>query len=126
MQGSFFRKKDIFVILALLLIAGVIYFINLPGEAGNVAEIRIDGVLVSTVKLADGNDGIYKLEGVNVEYEIKDGKIRFYSSDCPDHVCIEDGFVNLGGESVVCLPNRVVISIPRGNGKDSEIDIMLH
>ena len=62
----------------------------------------------------------------DVIYEIKDKNIRFYYSDCHDHVCMDAGFIGLGGESAVCLPNKVVISIPRGSANDSEIDIMLH
>lgn len=125
MQENFFKKKDLIVILILLIIAGMIYYFTLPGEKMNEAEIKVDGEVYDTVSLSEKNDGIYKIEGLNVEYEIRDGKIRFYSSDCPDKVCIGDGFISLGGESAVCLPNRVIISIPRG-GNDSDVDIMLH
>lgn len=126
MEGNFFKKKDIIVIAVLLLVAGIFYVITMPKEAGNVAEISVDGLMYKTVDLLRTEDGIYQIDGLNVTYEIKDKNIRFYYSDCHDHVCMDAGFIGLGGESAVCLPNKVVISIPRGSASDSEIDIMLH
>jgi len=125
-EGNFFKKKDIIVIAVLLLVAGIFYVITMPKEAGNVAEISVDGLMYKTVDLLRTEDGLYQIDGLNVTYEIKDKNIRFYYSDCHDHVCMDAGFIGLGGESAVCLPNKVVISIPRGSANDSEIDIMLH
>ena len=124
MEGSFFKKKDIFIILLLLIFAAGFYLLNLPGEEGKIAEISVDGKIVATVSLSGKDDGVHRIGGMNITYEVKDGKIAFISSDCPDKVCINDGFIGLGGQSVVCLPNKTVISIPRDDSGD--IDIMLH
>ncbi len=124
MERKLFKKKDFFVIAVLLIFAGVFYYFTLPGDAGNTAEISVDGNIVDVVSLSGENDGVYKIEGMNISYEIKDGEIAIISSDCPDKVCIDDGFISLGGQKIVCLPNKTVISIPRDS--DDDIDIMLH
>lgn len=124
MERKLFKKKDFFVIAVLLIFAGVFYYFTLPGDAGNTAEISVDGNIVDVVSLSGENDGVYKIEGMNISYEINDGEIAIISSDCPDKVCIDDGFISLGGQKIVCLPNKTVISIPRDS--DDDIDIMLH
>ncbi len=126
MEGSFFKKKDIFIIALLLVFAAAFYFFNLPGSEGTTAEVSVDGQVVKKVSLSGKDDGIHQVEGMNIRYEVKDGKIGFIYSDCPDKVCINDGFISLGGQRVVCLPNKAVIMIPRDEKDDSGIDIMLH
>lgn len=124
MKGKFFAPKDLLLIALLLVFAGVFYFMTLPGESGDIAEISVDGKVVRQVSLCGEDDGIHELDGVNITYEVSGGKIRFVSSDCPDKVCVNDGFIGLGGQSVVCLPNKTVISVPRSD--DGDVDIMLH
>jgi hypothetical protein len=53
---------------------------------------------------------------------INDGKIQVVSSDCPDKICIEDGAIELNGQTIVCLPNQIVIKVI---GEDSELDGVL-
>ncbi len=44
------------------------------------------------------------------EYNPEKG-IRMISSPCPDKICIKQGWINKKGESIVCLPNRVVLRL---------------
>ncbi|MBE6038142.1 MAG: NusG domain II-containing protein [Anaerofustis stercorihominis] len=122
-EGSFFKKKDIIAIIILLLVAGAFYIFGNSDTQTGIAEITVDGVLTETVNLLTTDNGIYELDGVNVSYEVRDGKIAFHESDCFDKVCVNAGFISMGGQTAVCLPNKVVISIPAG--EDSSIDIML-
>ena len=48
------------------------------------------------------------------------GRIRVESADCPDQVCVDQGWISDGTVPVVCLPNRLVIQIEGGgDGLDS-------
>ena len=42
-------------------------------------------------------------------------------ADCGDHTCIETGDINDVGESIVCLPHRLVLKITaeEENGPDA-------
>lgn len=52
--------------------------------------------------------------------EISDGKVRVLDSTCPDKLCVHQGWISNVGETIVCLPNRITISIVGGNeGVDS-------
>ena len=42
---------------------------------------------------------------------IQDGCARIEEADCPDKLCVKQGTVSESGESLVCLPNRVVVAV---------------
>lgn len=52
--------------------------------------------------------------------QIKNGKAEIIEASCPDKVCVRHRPVSGQGESLICLPNQVVVEIE--NGEDSEMD----
>ena len=48
--------------------------------------------------------------------KIKDGKVTMISAQCPDQLCRKQGPVFRPGETIVCLPNKVVLEI-KGSGE---------
>ena len=42
---------------------------------------------------------------------IEGGKAAVTEASCPDHVCVEQGWVGYTGQAIVCLPNKLVVSI---------------
>ncbi|MCH5163214.1 MAG: NusG domain II-containing protein [Clostridiales bacterium] len=56
-----------------------------------------------------GTDRVIKLEHLTVR--VKSGKVWVTDSDCRDHTCEHTGKISRAGQSIVCLPNNVVISI---------------
>ena len=42
---------------------------------------------------------------------ISDGKADMESADCPNQICVHHGAISHTGETIVCLPNRVVIEV---------------
>lgn len=46
---------------------------------------------------------------------IKDGKANMIQADCPDKLCVKQKPISRKGESIICLPNRVVVTIPGEN-----------
>ncbi len=43
--------------------------------------------------------------------EFQDSKVHMLWSDCPDKICIKMGWISQPGQVVVCMPNKVVISV---------------
>ena len=42
---------------------------------------------------------------------ISDGKADMESADCPNQICVHHSAISHTGETIVCLPNRVVIEV---------------
>ena len=58
--------------------------------------------------------------GVN-KVVINDGKVSMTEADCPDELCVKTGKISRVGETIVCLPHRVVVEI-KGSQDDDSID----
>lgn len=117
-------KNDLILVAALLVIAaaGFLAFSLLKTE-GDTAVVSIDGEVTARYPL---NEEIIKDiitdGGVNT-LNIHGGKAFISSASCPDLICCEHTPISNVGETIVCLPNKVVISIESGN-TDTELDIV--
>lgn len=116
------NKSDFIIILILLALSLLIFlFYNAVYNGDKVkAEIVIDGKVVKEVSL-ERNMTFRIAEKPELEFEIKDNKIRFLHSDCPDKICVNTGFISKGGQTAVCLPNKTAIKITAENA-ENEID----
>lgn len=122
------RKHDIMLGLALLLIATVLFVIDLTkASSENISDkkvvVSVDGRKISEYSLS--KNGEYELEGSHLGTNtliIKDGKAYISKASCPDKHCIKQGKISRSGEILVCLPNRVVVKIVDINKDEQIID----
>ena len=112
---------DFVIIGAVLALAGaMLAFFALRASGDTLyAEVWQDDRLVERVELTDTTDRTIDLDGHNVI--VLSGKTAvMQSADCPDQVCVDQGWIYDGTVPVVCLPNRLVIQIEGGgDGLDS-------
>ena len=112
---------DFVIIGAVLALAGaMLAFFALRASGDTLyAEVWQDDRLVERVELTDTTDRTIDLDGHNVI--VLSGKTAvMQSADCPDQVCVDQGWISDGTVPVVCLPNRLVIQIEGGgDGLDS-------
>ena len=103
-------RMDIIVISSLLLISLlVLLVVNLTKQEGAYAEVTLDGQTVAKYPLSI--DGTYPLNnGTNV-LVIENGVAYMSYSTCPDHICENTGRVKYVGQTIVCLPNRLTITV---------------
>ena len=64
----------------------------------------------------DGSDAPYRFtvtgeNGCVNEIEVRSDSIGIVSADCPDKLCVHQGFISHTGLPVVCLPNKLVIRL---------------
>ena len=120
----FFRRSDIAVVAIILFTALGIWGWGMfaPQPEAKKIEIICDGKLTDTTALPADDDIIALGEDEHVKLELKDNKIRFLETDCPDKICVRTGFISKVGQSAVCLPNRIVVKITGGNGNETGVD----
>ena len=106
-----FRKKDILVISLLLLAAALFYIVpRITGTKGSEAAVIYDGNEIMRLSLSV--DATYTVQGdLTATLEVKDGKIRFIHSFCPDKLCEGFGWISLEGETAVCMPAKLAVII---------------
>ena len=120
------KKFGVNDIKVLLILAGLgvvflgVYFLY-PREQASLVMISVDGETVGTYDL-NVNQTIpifVKGQETNV-LEISRGQAFMKEADCPDHLCMKQGEISHKGETIVCLPNRVVIEVE--SNQDSGFD----
>lgn len=105
---------DALIIGIVLLSCALLFFSRAPGASGGgVAVITRDGRVIERIALgADAETLHFTIDGgYHNEITVEGGRIRFSESDCPDQVCVHTGWLSKPGQTAVCLPNRVVITI---------------
>ena len=65
-------------------------------------------------------DQVIEIDAGNI-CEIKDRAVRMIYADCPDQICVHSKEISGIGESIVCLPNHVILKIS-GEGEDPGVD----
>ncbi len=107
------RKWDLALILALLLAAAALYLLTRPGETGHWAVVTVDGQEVGRYSLAEDRTVTIGEADYNV-LEISGGGAAVVEANCGDHTCVRTGTVSRTGETIVCLPHRLVVEIVGG------------
>lgn len=114
--------RDIIFSAAVILLAIAAYFLMRGSENGKTAVVSREGEAVAEIPL--DRDGVYPLEGLDMELTVKNGRICVSRSDCPDKICEKTGFIGGSRQSIVCLPNRISVRII--SNTESDIDIVLN
>ena len=122
--NKFLNNKIEKVLWIIILGVAVVLFLFLKFSAndGEQVIVKVDKKEVARYDLntdreviIDGKDG-----GKNT-LVIKDGKAYIKDATCPDKLCEHQGKIHMVGQSLICLPNRVVIEIT-DDKKDEEFD----
>ncbi len=106
------KKGDIFLSIGIIILAValLVSFFAVKTEGKRVV-ITVDGE-------AYGEYSLLQNQEIEVESElgrntviIKDGSVSVAAADCPDKYCVRHVAVNETGETVVCLPHRMVVEV---------------
>ena len=112
-------KNDILLICALLLLALAVYgALRLTREKGGEVIVTVDGRLAATIPLSvEATLPVGEGQGFSNVIEVSGGRVRVSDADCPDRLCVRQGWIRFGGESIVCLPHKLVVTV-RGSEHD--------
>jgi hypothetical protein len=101
-----------------ILIGGlvIVAFLSFPAirhfhPEGKRVVIELDGDVVGDFSLEE--DRLVPVEGKLGTTWVKmgEGGVRIVDSPCPYKLCIKSGSIHRAGETLICLPNRVVARI---------------
>ena len=102
------KKGDILIIASVLLLSAVSSaFIFTGKSAGNTFTVRENNGTVYSGSLFENK--IIELEGNTVV--IENGSAFILSADCKNQICVNHKPITGEGESIICLPNQVLVEI---------------
>ena len=116
----------LFIGFVLFAILGMVFLWGQVQEKGTTAVVTMDGEIRYTCSLFMEKE--IDIDGIN-KLVIKDGMADMVFADCPDQVCVKHEPISKIGESIICLPNKVVVTIEglNRNGKPvrGEADVIV-
>lgn len=106
------KKGDIILSVGCIFAAVLLLVLAFIFKAdGKTAVITVDSEVFGQYKLSDEQDIVIKTEHGENMVQISNGKITVTAANCPDHYCVDHVAIDSVGETIVCLPHRVVIEI---------------
>jgi hypothetical protein len=115
-DDSFYRttKIDLVLIVLVLFLSTFSIILVSVNRIRQSALPKVASIYQENTKLEELNleiDGITSILNGKMKIEVKSGKIRILDSDCPQKVCVKMGWIDNSGQTIVCMPNHVLIEI---------------
>lgn len=118
-----------YLIVSLLVIFSFLPFVLLKNsnsaESEVWAELRVDGKLIKKFDLNPDEAQNYRYIDDDGDYnliEVKNQQIRIKEDNCGDQICVKRGWIKKSGETIVCLPHKLVIEIKNNTeSNDGEV-----
>lgn len=114
------KKADIILITAVLFIAGIAVIFMLMQKNGNKIIVNIDGD-IKEYSLSDrreivlnNNDGGHNL------LVIDGGSAYIKEADCHNQICVRHKPIYKNGESIICVPNNISITVVSNIEKETD------
>ncbi len=112
------KKKDWILIVVILCVAGLAVLVRtFVGAAGaNRVIVKREGEIEGIYSLSEDRE--VEINGGTNLLQIKNGEASMVQADCPDQLCVHQKPVSLNHESIICLPNRVVVEVESGANRE--------
>lgn len=110
------------ILVILLLCISIAFILLRPKTESSYAEVYLKNERILTINL-NTELKTYTIDGTlgTIIIEAGNGKIRVLEESSPKHICSRQGWVSKEGDTVICLPNEVVIKL----GGTKELDTIV-
>ncbi len=123
------KGDKILIVLVFVLALASLGFIKRQALSNDskYVSIQVNGKEIK--KIIYDKSIIGKTIAIETEYgynliEIGDEEVRVIEASCPDKIDVKQGYITNIGETIVCLPNRLVVEI-KGREKNNHVDIII-
>ena len=113
------HRNDVLLAVVLLLLGGALaLFLWFTRQTGGTVSVQIDGKVVLELPLNEDRTLVLGGGEHTNTLVIEGGKARVVEASCPDRICVRQGAVQYAGESIVCLPHKLVVTVEGGPPPD--------
>lgn len=112
------KKADIVLFIILIVLGLGLSWLSIAGNVtGQKAVVTVSGKEYGTYSLSRSQTVTIKQHRHTNKFIIKDGYVQMTYSSCKNQICVKEGKINQTNQSIVCLPNKVVLTIQGGDEK---------
>ena len=117
------KKLDKVIIISVVILSLLIFasykILNNKKYDKTYAGIYVENSLIKKVELIPNHNEQFTINtknGKNI-VSVEGTKIRILDADCPDKICVKDGYISKPGQMLVCLPHKFMIEV-KGETKE--------
>ena len=115
------RKNDIILIAVIIALAALIFIlINSFSSNGNKVIIEQNAKQIAVLDLNKNQE--YKIYDKNGNIcntvIISGGLASMKYANCKDKICVNHNKISKNNESIICLPNKVIVTVVNNKGSD--------
>lgn len=108
------KKNDILLFVGIFIVSAALFagYRLFSHQTGDFVTITVDGKVLKTLPLNE--DTALDISGANGgsnHLEIKNGTASITDADCPDKLCVHQKEIKNQGESLICLPHKVIVQV---------------
>lgn len=114
---------DRWLMVALLILGLTLMGWRVWGDSSRSAQVvvTVNGETILNLELSPNQSGRYliPLERGQAVLEVDDGAVRLQDMEglCPRQICSHTGWIRKQGESILCVPNKLLIRILGAEGE---------
>ncbi len=120
------KKRNDIILIICVVVAAVICFAAYKlyfNKSGKFVTVKVDGKVTASYPIdVDKTVTINGVNGGKNVLKISGGTADMTEADCPDQTCVKKHSIRYGGETIVCLPHKVVISIDHSSNDKTDDD----
>ena len=121
------NRYDALVVLVVLALAAVLAVrpflaARAPQSGALTVVVSADGQELDRLPLAQFGTHTYANNGYTLTVTAAGGAVSVTQSDCPGQDCLHTGRITRAGQSIVCLPEQVIVTL---EGKTPSADVIL-
>ena len=116
------NKNDILLIIVVIFLSvcALIGYRLFYHQSGSFVQVTVDGKVYKELPLDKDNVIIIEGKGGTNKLSIHNGYADMTDADCPDKRCVKQKKIHYNGESLICLPHKVVVTVI--SDKESQLD----
>ncbi len=118
------KKADVIALIVILILTAVFFLVFRTFKSqGKTVIVRVSGEETASYSLdKDRTETINGANGGTNLLVIEDGTVCLKEASCPDKLCVNQGKISKRGESIICLPNEVIVEISSDDDAQTEDD----
>ncbi len=117
-ERKYFSFFDIGIIVIVLIVSAVSLISQLNKPTDNLnCVVKVSGEQVYSISLddIDATQEYYVDSQYPLTVVLSNDKVYVHSATCPDKLCEHSGAIKRAGQSVVCLPSKVSVTLKSTN-----------
>ena len=120
-------KKGDYIVISLLLTLFIVMSVKINSSYidtdDKYVSVQVNGEEIKQITISEElkTYPIRTSFGLNV-LQIKNKKVKIIEASCPDKIDVKFGEIDKVGQSIICMPNRLIIQIK--SNKPNELDVV--